>query len=523
MISFDNASLLTYSHVPKFFGDEIFNYAVEKNIKIEGYLLDLENFDGVSGVISGINLIKNLAKTSGEFILNGNYLGTGYIKNIEVGGEPNNDPNWVRYANYVADILILSTGSIHDMTGKYYQDIDQQVFNTKNLYLVNDFKESFSLNLGDNGIYNYSHVFDIGFENGIAKNIAITIAKTIASGLISSEVPFEILNGNNQDFLSGRKIYKETYDIINNRFSFSEEFQKSKSGDFADALYDYQITYDENGFVNVTEDVTINSLSSPIFEKSVDKLLNIKSGSYSRCQSMYYNYYANSGILNINSLNQGLNINKFNGEIICQTTFSNDNFIESGYDWESTVDVSDGQGERVVSVSLSIDGHGPKNSTTKWNNALMGFNNKKNIFDSLLVRNSGYNALKSLSINYKCRPSAMPYYLVNQQAESSFYNGKINFTKNYSDINGQSIESISRQSSVPLYTVYTSANVKVNHPQTSLGKYAKTVQTFNPNLTLAIPSPSVIAGIGLLESASTKHKINENIVETNAVYFTHNE
>lgn len=521
MISFNNASLLTYSHVPKFFGDGIFNYSIEKNIQIQGYILDLENFDGVSGVLSGINDIKNLAKNSGEFVVNGHYLGTGYIKKIEVNGNPDNDPNWVRYANYVVDLLILSTGSLHDMTGIYYQDIDSNIFDVKNLYLVNDFRENLSINLDSNGIYDYKHSCEFNFENGIAKNIAISTAKALASGIISSEVPFNITDQFGANFLSGRKLYTESYDIVNNRFSFAENFAKSKSGDYADALYTYKLANNEDGSVNVIESVKIKSLSLPLFEKAIEKLSGIKSGSYSRCQNVYENYYLNSGSLNIHSVSQGINVNRFEGEIDCETTFTNDAFIESGYNWEFVYDVADNTERRAMNLTLSIQGHGPKNSQQKWNNAMMGFNAKNSLFNDISVKNSGYNALRSIDALYKCRPISMPYFLLAEQAESSYYEGLISCTKNYSDIDGSIFTTTSRQKSVPQYSVYTSANIKIDHPQKTLGKYSQTIQIFNPNLNLSMPSHSTISGPGLLEIASTTHKVQNNIVERKVSYYTH--
>jgi len=518
---FNNASVLSYNHKPIFLGGDIFNYSIEKELTINGYLLDLGNYDGVSGVLSGLNSIKQLAKNAEEIFLNGNSLGSGYIKNIKVNGDPDNDPNWVRYANYEAQLLILSTGSLIDATGAYY-NLDPSVFNVKNLYLINKFDEDFSINLGKDGIYEYSHECKFSFENGlIKKNQAINIAKTLASGIILKEIPLELTEQYASNFLSGRRIYKESYDIINNSFSFSEEFAKSKSGDFADALYNYDVELNERGLVSVIENIKIKSLESPIFGKSIDKLSAIKGNSYNRCQNVYSFYFGNTGSLNVNSITQGINVNKFNGEIEYQAAFSNDPFIESGYEWEFVYDVKDDPQDIFTTLNLTINGHGPKNSPLKWNNAIYGFNQKKYLLDSSLVRNSGYAALKEME---KCgRPLSISYFLNNQRVESSYYDGLVNYTKIYSSIDQSTVENIAIQKSVNQYSYYSSINRIINHPQKSLGKYAVTQQIFSEINNLSIPSHSTLSGPygGILEQASTTHKIPNNIIEKKVSYITH--
>ena len=54
MLDFLNATLLSYSHNSDFFGDN-FRYKTTKELSIEGYILDLSNTDGVSGIWSGIS------------------------------------------------------------------------------------------------------------------------------------------------------------------------------------------------------------------------------------------------------------------------------------------------------------------------------------------------------------------------------------------------------------------------------------------------------------------------------------
>lgn len=513
MITFENASILGYSHNPKFFGEDIFLYSIEKKIKIQGYLLDLTNLSGVSGVFSGINQLKNLAKSSGEFYINNEYFGTGYITDIQIDGEKN-DPNWVRYANYTADLTVLSTGSLYNMTGNFF-NIDGSKFNVENLYRLNDFSENFSVNLNNDGIYQYNHNLNLGFENGlISSPVAASIAKNIASGIFTNQVPFKILSQYN-NFLSGRKIYKESYDLVNNKFQFDETFSKSKSGDYADSLYRYNISMNTEGVVSVTENIKIKSLQNPLFEQSIVKLSSLKTGAYNRCQNVYASYYGSTGVLNNNSKEQGFNINKYNGEIEFSSVFSNETFIASGYDWELVRESEDNQESMSSTVTLSIEGHGAKNSSQKWTNTINGFSAKQYLLN---VSQGAFAYLKSPL--GKCRTGS-PSYLSKEGSECSYYNGTISVTKQYLDINLQSITTTSYEAPVPQWSFYIKAGgvLKVPHPQNTMGKNSTSVRTFSPNMILSRPTPPSAGN--LTESSSRTYDYFNRVIEEKVTNYYH--
>jgi hypothetical protein len=516
MITFDNASILSYSHNPKFFGQDIFAYSIEKKISIEGYLLDLTNFSGVSGVFSGINKLKNLSKNSGEFYVNGEYFGTGYITNIQVDGEQD-DPNWVRYANYKADLTVLSTGSLLNMTGSFY-DIDTSKFNAQNLYRLNDFSETLSVNLNQEGIYEYDRNVSFEFENGlISPLVASDIAKNIASGILSSQVPYKILSQYGSSFLNGKKIYKESYDLVNSKFQFTETFNKSKSGDYADALYGYNISISDDGAVSVTENIKIQSLSTPIFEQAVTKLSSVKAGAYARCQAVYAYYYPleTANPLNTYSKENGYTVNKYNGEIEFQSIFSNEKFIENGYDWELILEAEDNPESMTRTTSLSVQGHGPKNSSTKWNNAKDGYSQKSSSIDS-----SAFGYLK-IPLG-KCRQGA-PDFLSRETSDCSYYNGTISISKQYSDVNRQSITTTSSEESVKQWSYYPTPNggvISIEHPQKTIGRSSTATKYFRPNMTLTVP-PLPPTANELTESSSRTYDYFNRTEEEKITNYTH--
>lgn len=504
-INFNNVSVLSYSHNPKFFGNNIFDYSIEKTFSVEGYLLDLQNFAGVSGVLSGINDVKNLAKQNAKFYINDLFLGTGYINNIKVDGNQK-DPNWVRYANYVAEVIVLSTGSLRQATGSFY-DLDDSKFNVQNLYLINDFKENFSTSLSPEGIYEYNHEVSLEFENGIDKEKAQNTAKILASGIISNEVPFNILSPYN-NFLSGKKLYKESYDLINNKFNFVETFSKSKSGDIADALYNYNINLNQEGDVTVSENIKIQSLSLPYFETSINKLNSLKNDSYLRCQQLYFDYYGNTGQLNQNFVEQGFIVNKFNGQIEFQTIFSNDAFIESGYQWELSSDVDDKEDRVSVSVILLIEGFGPINSNQKWNNTINGYNIKKSLID----RNYASQIYNGLDRSCKISFSSINNK-INERHESSYANGTIKSSIVWSDILRTSVESTSNQPPVNQYNFITSANMVTTAIAKTVGRAGFSIRKMGDSAgSFSMPYGA------LLESDETSKDLVNNITERKVSY-----
>jgi hypothetical protein len=389
--------------------------------------------------------------------------------------------------------------------------------------LINKFDEKFNINLDSNGIYKYNHDFSFEFENGIAKNIAQPIAKSLASGIMLNEVPLAILNQYSNTFLSGKRFYKEGYDIISNKFNFSESFEKSKSGDFADSLYTYQISTSEDGAVFVTENIKITSLSLPFFEKSIDKLSSIKSSAYSRCQGVYYNYYINSGQLNQNSLECGSAINRFNGEITYESKFSNEINIENRFQWQL---ISEGEdlGEYIqISVNLEIEGSGAPNSTTKWENTVYGYNQKLSLLDGSSTRENTYSKLYSVRPYGSCRDSTYNWYLLNSDIQTDYYNGKINASKKYSNINRLSMSSSTTQASVNMYSFYQmpAGVIKILHPQKSIGRYETSTKTFYPEMNFINKNYIKPAAHELTESSSVTFDYSNHTVDIRESVYTH--
>jgi hypothetical protein len=501
---FDNATLLTYTHSPKFFGDYGLNYAIEKNLQIQGLLLDLQNSQGVSGVFSGLNDLINLSKSTSEIIINGHNFGSGYITNISVDSS-----NWVRTAEYTADIIIRSTGNLYNMTGSYFTGMSNFI-NDNRLSLITNFSENFNLNLNRNNVYEYSHNLNIEFDNALVGNLASNIAKSIASGIIGKEVPFFLLSGGN-NFFSVKKNYSETYDLINKTFSFEESFSKSINGDNdADVFYSYSLVRNEEGVSEVTETADILGLSDPRFDGAKNKLKSISGLSYSRCQSFYQNY--TSGALNSFAVSQGYQANRFDGRIQLESKYSDQKFISSRFSWilDATTNFADPY-ESASQVNLKIKGHGPLNSQEKYENMKYGYEQKIN-----LLHPAAYDAYEALiDKNISCNKIKKPILnLKNKSITVSKYNGDIDYTAIYSDRNinlsGEYTESVSSKSinyPVRLFDEYKISNklVRQFHQQKSFKEITKTkIRKYNKETILnTFPEDMYEGGEGEITTSAT--------------------
>lgn len=501
---FNNVTLLNYSHEPKFFGDYGLNYAIEKKLQIKGLLLDLSNTNGVSGVFSGLNDLINISKSTSKIIINNYDFGSGYISNIQVDSS-----NWVRKAEYTADVIVRSTGNLYNMTGNYFANLNNFI-NNPNIPLLDNFSEEFQINLNKENVYEYRHSVDISFDNALIGDAAPSVAKSIASGIIDKEVPLFLISGAN-NFFSGKKNYSETYDLINKTFTFEESFSKSIDGDSdADIYYSYSLNRNDVGICEVSESADIIGLSEIRFDGAKNKLKQISGLAFSRCLSFYQNYV--SGNLNNFPISQGYQVDKFNGRIQFESKYSDQNFISSKFSWILDTDVSFSDPyESTAQANLKIQGHGIPNSDEKYENMKYGYNEKKNLlysaaynaYDSLLNKNISCDKIKQNKLNLKSK-----------SLKSSRYQGELDYNLIYSDRNinssGEYVEEAFSESinfPVKMFDEYKISNklVRQFHDQKTFKEISKVkIRKYNKDYILEdFPEDMYENGTGQITTSAT--------------------
>ena len=108
-MNFNNVSVLSYSQSNRTFDGDI-TFSVEKNIQINGLLLDLNNTSGVENIISQQEaLLKSSKNTPQEIIINSQNYGDGYVIDFSIDGDQ------IQTAEYSATIIIVENKTLSEI------------------------------------------------------------------------------------------------------------------------------------------------------------------------------------------------------------------------------------------------------------------------------------------------------------------------------------------------------------------------------------------------------------------------
>lgn len=337
MIDFTFCKILTYQQENNYFSDS-FRYASKKELTIQGILYNPANFSGVSGLQSDITNFEISAKDYDEILLNGINFGYGRINSLNFESS-----NGVRLQNYSASITIFNTGNLFNLTGNYYSGLD-----TSNLHLINNFSESFDFSIKEDLTYSYTQNINIGFISGAAtggNSNPINMAKSFASGLLFSTPAFGLIDSQHSGFYNssiGRRFYTESYNLISNECSFSERMDLAPNSGNYSFIYNTDLSIDEDGNANVSENGKIVGLTNNYYQDSLDGYNAEIINSFSRCNEVFNNYTNLSTSYPLVNAHITLNkkINKFAGTIDYNVLYSNNPALTSDYSWEYTQDIS---------------------------------------------------------------------------------------------------------------------------------------------------------------------------------------
>jgi hypothetical protein len=441
MLNLENASILSYSQNSKFFGDA-FNYQNEKVLTIEGVLRDPGNTDGVKGIQSAVKDLFSTDTDYSSIIINGYNFGYGKITNLNL-----KEGNDVRVKPYTISVVCYQTGNLYNLSGAYYTGIDQS---SENRYdLINSLSEDFSYNKNGES-YGYSHSVSIKLNSGNGVDNPILIAKTFANNLISSNTPFGFLtSGENQ--LLGFKTYNESYNVITNECSFSENYTRPKNN--SGYLYTLVNSYSlgEDGIAKVSENANIKNITGNLSPSGFNALVNltnlISSGSFSRCSALLSSYSGTgSGSYPLYTGYESFSksFNHFSNTADYSISYTNDPKQVSGCSWSYTNEVSKEGRYYNVAENGTIIGHGVGST--------VGYGRAISFYET--VKSSAFSRNYSLYTAY-----VVNAFSINRIAESknmSQFNGAVNYSFRFSDspvyTNGSSgvkVEEISVNDLIP--------------------------------------------------------------------------
>jgi len=333
---FDNATLLGYS-LDKKYGSENNDFILNtvKNISLQG-ILDYKGLNkDAAGVKDYFNDIKSItASASGDLqsiTVNGYNLGHGRIKAVTFDKK---DP--ILFGKYKYDIEIIEQSNLSGLSGDYYgtfiPSIKEKILNLD---------ENFTFNY-TNSKYNYSHNLNIKLARSGENEDLITKIKNLASGILNDTINLGLLgeySGYYNTLKNKKNTSSETYDLIENSFSFGKsiEIDKNYSGDYSIG-YKHVLANDNFGKTNVQEDASINFLTKNLTDLQKNNIFNNEiSNSYSRCSGLFSDYSLKYNIgtsfaqLNLKPYIMSKKNNIFEEKIDYSVSYVNDITYYGGY------------------------------------------------------------------------------------------------------------------------------------------------------------------------------------------------
>lgn len=363
MLYFEKPQLLSYSHTPVFLEAGL-RYRIDKKLTVKGVIIRKVN-DAVQQIISAEQLILNGANDYDDIYLAGQYFGKGRITNISFQGG-----TLIPEEEYTYDIECYEDGNLFNALNGVYQGLTWP-----SARKIESIDESFDYSEAENGDKTYNHSFSIKYRETTDRNTAISMAKVIASEFFSATTGLGAFLNSYTGLSTKKKFYTETYDVINTTVSIEETLTipKDLTGNYSYGL-SYNIDLNEDGFVNVTENIDIQGLTKPPYAGAEEGFNALKGGSYSRCSTIHSAYGFSDITLYAEAIAIDAKINKFKGEINLSTTFTNNPRYQSHAIWERTLELNLNESNYyVVSERGSVRGFGRPN-INKYNNALDFYN-----------------------------------------------------------------------------------------------------------------------------------------------------
>lgn len=418
-----NARVLGYSQNTEGFGGD-FRFKNRKTVEIEGLLLDLRNFDGVSGITSGVQALQNsINQEYQNVIINDLDLGRGRVIGFSVPEDIH-----VQTATYSLSFEIDETGNLFNLSGEFYEDLDfmrdqGETGRMLGLHLLDSFREDFDFQRGAND-YGYTRNISIQYKSG--DNTIITPverAKVLAQYLLNNNTPFGFIDAQVSGFHSNpyRRQYSETFDEINNNCRFSEDFKATNlSGSYSIDI-EHSIQTATDGITSIDETCNIKALFEPrrdIVQQAVQLEIG---GAYERCSGVFEFYKpSNSYPLNATPLTRGRSINAFEGTATINANFNNNPAHNETFFWQYTLTLDKNGSFYNISEKGDVQGYG-RPILERHENALNAYSNVKT---GVLERVSGL---------YAERISANPIFLESQTESRSQYNGTVDYEFQYTD------------------------------------------------------------------------------------------
>lgn len=413
-MDFNNVRVLGYSHSSNFFGDDLFRFRSDKNLSIQGTIVDLTGANKVSsGIWNEMTLLSQFSDYE-PVVINGVTFGSGRMDTLTFEGGQDIDVK-----NYTADLTIFSTGNLFNLTGEFYTGIDVNDYR-----YVNDLAEDFTFNFdGSERTYTQKIAVNCYSGNGIDP---LGLAKGIASNLFSVNAITGLIGDYDQVNTNPR--YSETIDLINNTYQVEKTITiGNESGDYS-ATRTHSFSLNEDGYYTIEEKGEIKGLKTedPWNAALTGANYEIQT-SYSRCAQIYGVYkmaVAPEDEISLNSkiISLSKTLNSFDDTISYSVLYGNSKVNDGdGASNEETVEVTrDNLGTYDINIRGTVNGWGLNN--------IQQFEAAKTLFTNNVKPSFGTTVRLAL---LRHRSVFLPWKLQTSSVSYNQFNGSISYNYTY--------------------------------------------------------------------------------------------
>jgi len=346
------AELLGLDTTYEFWG-EAYNFRIRKDFSIRGQIIPTDIEAGTELIWTELNSILSNHKDYEDVTVSGLNIGSGRLTDISF--DPGTD---VTKKTYTISLTVFEEGDLGNL------DIDDLSGDMgAALQHFDELQETFSFSNNPDGTWQYSREVSMVIEDGglpeeinpptAAKELAVVLFENFSNPIVNSAYP--------DYYDSGHRFSTERYDLINNKFSFTENFRFQGEDPYI-WIYNHSIEEDSVGNVIVREEGSFQGSEEDQYLNAQSGFLNQGSVAniYSRCNQLFtavYNSEFNQEKLIIDKpVRFSVVKNEFLGSVEYSAEFSN---IETPCRWSYSNSIeADEDGCASVSESGDFEGYG---------------------------------------------------------------------------------------------------------------------------------------------------------------------
>jgi hypothetical protein len=290
-----SATLIGYSSAGNFFGEDVARWRTVQTVTIEGVMGPTDIEDMAADDLN-IDDPDSWLYLDLPVSVNGIAVNNSRLVSLSFPASPAATENHDSTAKFIAtyEVYIVPTSS--SILGITFNDLKS----------LEEFSEDISFSLEEDNSYSCSHTLSVKYSSGTGGGAddnagesadGIAAAKTLAATIFAGtpiSIPGSIGGHPGSYGRAGKRYYTESYDTKSSSCSFTESFsllsrQPANNATNYTAKIKISVSYNENGTVNVTEDVEVKGLDTAtgLFQSAKNGADTELDNSYNRCNSNY--------------------------------------------------------------------------------------------------------------------------------------------------------------------------------------------------------------------------------------------